>query len=40
VEELTRHGGTLPVFKFGPLRETDAKEAGEEVDARTRAARA
>ncbi len=40
VEELTRHGGTLPVFKFGPLRETDAKEPGDSADGLTRAARA
>jgi CRP/FNR family transcriptional regulator len=37
VEELMRHGGALP--KFGPLRETIAKEPVE-ADGRTRAARA
>jgi CRP/FNR family transcriptional regulator len=36
VEELARHGGALPLFKFGPLREGP----GEETDSRTRAARA
>lgn len=40
VEELARHGGTLPVFKFGPLRETDTPQAAKEADERTHAARA
>jgi len=40
VEELMRHGGALPVFKLGPLRETDMQEPVKEADDRTRAARA
>jgi CRP/FNR family transcriptional regulator len=40
VEELMRHGGTLPVFKFGPLRETEAKESSQDGDGLARAARA
>jgi CRP/FNR family transcriptional regulator len=40
VDELARHGGALPVFKFGPLRETEPKETSEEADALARAARA
>jgi CRP/FNR family transcriptional regulator len=40
VEELARHGGTLPVFKFGPLRETDTPQPAKEADERTHAARA
>ena len=40
VEELTHHGGTLPVFKFGPLRETDVPQPANETDGRTHAARA
>jgi hypothetical protein len=35
VEELTRHGGTLPALKIGPLR-----EQADEAEARTHAARA
>lgn len=40
VEELKQHGGTLPVPKLGPLRETAAPTKPAEGDERTRAARA